>query len=78
MNLQIKCDCIRKVYETFCKVYTEVSDYKRLCQQIDIELNSKIDHCKSNICLTKEAWYFLKKLSNNIYKKQLDIHDFMT
>lgn len=71
MNLQIKCDSIRKVYETFCKLYTKVSDYKRICQQIDIELNSKIDHCKSNICLTKEAWYFLKKLRNKYLKKPI-------
>lgn len=64
MNLQIKCDCIRKVYESFCKLYTKVSDYKSIFQKIDTDVNSKIDQCQSNMCLTKEAWYFLKKLRN--------------
>lgn len=56
MNLQMKCDCIKTVYETCSKMFNKVSDFQETCQQIGINLDLKIEHCKTYISLAEEKW----------------------
>jgi len=54
MNLQKKCNCIQIVYETCSKIFMEVHDFEKTCNQINDNLDLKIENCKSDLSLNKK------------------------
>lgn len=56
MNLHMKLDCMKTVYETCSKMYNKVLNLEKICMQIDNNLDLKIEKYNSDISLTKTKW----------------------
>lgn len=56
MNLEMKYDCIKKVYETSSIMYNKIYDFEDICQCTGNNLNLKIKNFESDLPNIKKNW----------------------